>query len=138
MAQYNACNSYCDVFVVKINLILLSIFKKLLCVIGLQDFLSKNRRAKNQKVIAQKWSVKMVFLSTVQSSQENTCARVPFLINFQACNLALVASKKCYSHYIVWSTHQIQLGRSTVSTHIKRNTNFIWVGVFKMRTTRLI
>ena len=101
MARKNAFNSYCDVFVVKINLILLSIFTKPHCVIGLQDFFSNNRRAKNQKVIAQKWSVKMVILRTVQSSQESTCARVPFLINFQACNLALVAPKKCYSHYIV-------------------------------------
>ena len=36
------------------------------------------------EAVAQRCSVKMVFLEILQSSQENTCARVSFLINLQA------------------------------------------------------
>ena len=40
------------------------------------------------EAVAQRSSVKMVFLEILQNSQENTCARVSFLIKLQApaCN----------------------------------------------------
>ena len=38
------------------------------------------------EAVAQKCSVKKVFLEISQSSQENTFARVSFLIKLQACN----------------------------------------------------
>ena len=37
----------------------------------------------------QRFSVKKVFSDISQNSQENTCARVPFLIQFQALGLQL-------------------------------------------------
>ena len=42
----------------------------------------------NSEVVAQRWSVKNVFLEILQNSQENTCTRVSFLIKLQtsACN----------------------------------------------------
>ena len=36
------------------------------------------------EAVTQRCSVKKVFLEILQNSQENTCARVPFLIKFQA------------------------------------------------------
>ena len=38
----------------------------------------------SQEAVAQRFSVKMVFLEISQYSQENTCARVSFLIKLQA------------------------------------------------------
>ena len=42
----------------------------------------------SSEAVARKCSVKKVFLEVSQNSQENTCARVSFLINLQtsACN----------------------------------------------------
>ena len=42
----------------------------------------------NTEAVAQRCSVKKVFLENSQNSQENTCARVSFLIKLQAsaCN----------------------------------------------------
>ena len=37
----------------------------------------------NLEAVAQRCSVKKVFLEISQNSQENTCARVSFLINLQ-------------------------------------------------------
>ena len=37
------------------------------------------------EAVAQRYSVKKVFLEVSQNSQENTCARVSFLIKLQAC-----------------------------------------------------
>ena len=34
--------------------------------------------------VAQRWSVKKVFLEILQNSQENTCGRVSFLIKLEA------------------------------------------------------
>ena len=41
------------------------------------------------EVVVQKFSVKEVFLEISQNSQENTCARVSFLIKMQALSLQL-------------------------------------------------
>ena len=41
---------------------------------------------KLSEAVAQRCSVKKVFLEISQNSKENTCARVPFLIKLQACN----------------------------------------------------
>ena len=38
----------------------------------------------SQEAVAQRFSVKMVFLEISQYSQENTCDRVSFLIKLQA------------------------------------------------------
>ena len=38
------------------------------------------------KAVAQRCFVKKVFFKISQNSQENTCARVSFLIKLQACN----------------------------------------------------
>ena len=38
---------------------------------------------RNKEVVARRCSVKRVFLKISQSSQENTCARVSFLIKLQ-------------------------------------------------------
>ena len=46
------------------------------------DFLHKW----SSEAVAQRCSVKKVFLQISQNSQENTCARVYFLIKLQACN----------------------------------------------------
>ena len=40
-------------------------------------------------VLVQRCSVKKVFLEISQSSQENTCARVSFLVKWQAWGLQL-------------------------------------------------
>ena len=39
------------------------------------------------EAVAQRCSVKNMFLKISQNSQENNCARVSFLITMQACNL---------------------------------------------------
>ena len=39
------------------------------------------------EAVAQRWSVKKLFLKISQNSQENTCARVSFLIKLQAQQL---------------------------------------------------
>ena len=39
---------------------------------------------KNLEAVAQRYSVKKAFLEISQNSQENTCARVSFLIKLQA------------------------------------------------------
>ena len=44
-------------------------------------------RLERQKEVAQMCSVKKVFLEILQNSQENTCARVSFLIQLQASAL---------------------------------------------------
>ena len=44
------------------------------------------------EAVAQKCSVKMVFLENSQNSQENTCARVSFLIKLQASELQAIVS----------------------------------------------
>ena len=36
------------------------------------------------EAVAQRWSVKNVFLEILRNSQENTCARVSFLMKLQA------------------------------------------------------
>ena len=41
------------------------------------------------KAVVRKGSVKKLFLEILQNSQENTCARVSFLINLQASGLQL-------------------------------------------------
>ena len=38
------------------------------------------------EAVARRCSVKKVFLEILRNSQENTCARVSFLIKLQACN----------------------------------------------------
>ena len=43
-----------------------------------------NRINNNTTAVAQRCSVKKVFLETLQNSQENTCARVSILIKLQA------------------------------------------------------
>ena len=39
-----------------------------------------------QEALVQRCSVKKMFLEISQNSQENTCARVSFLIKLQTCN----------------------------------------------------
>ena len=41
-----------------------------------------NKPLIHKEAVAKRCSVKKVFLEISQNSQENTCARVPFLINF--------------------------------------------------------
>ena len=48
--------------------------------------LNKPLLNKKKEAAVQRCSVKNVFLEISQNSQENTCARVSFLINLQACN----------------------------------------------------
>ena len=43
----------------------------------------KKSKIKSLEAVAQRCSVKKVFLEISQNSQENTCARVPFLIKLQ-------------------------------------------------------
>ena len=43
----------------------------------------------------QRWSVKKSFLEILQNSQENTCARVSFLIKLQALALQLYLRRDC-------------------------------------------
>ena len=43
----------------------------------------------NTEAVAQRCSLKKVFLEISQNSQENTCARVPFLTNLQTSGLQL-------------------------------------------------
>ena len=38
------------------------------------------------EAVTKRYSVKKVFLEILHNSQENTCARVSFLIKLQACN----------------------------------------------------
>ena len=52
-----------------------------------EAFLNPKFRSSFSKAVAQSRSVKKVFLEISQNSQENTCARVSFLIKLQAaCN----------------------------------------------------
>ena len=44
---------------------------------------------KFEKAVARRCSVKKLFLGISQNSQENTCARVPFLIKLMASGLQL-------------------------------------------------
>ena len=63
---------------------------KLLC--GEMKFLRlllKDRTFITAEAVVQRCSVKKVFLKISQNSQENTCARVSFLIKFQAWDLQL-------------------------------------------------
>ena len=64
--------------------------------INLLQTLNLTRLKKNRiiyfrwlEVVVQKFSVKEVFLEISQNSQENTCARVSFLIKMQALSLQL-------------------------------------------------
>ena len=43
----------------------------------------------NQEAVAQRCSVKKVFLEASENSQENTCARVSFLIKLHPSGLQL-------------------------------------------------
>ena len=49
----------------------------------------KNKVEKTEAVV-RTWSVKKVFLEISQNSQENTCARVSFLITLQAQSATLL------------------------------------------------
>ena len=46
-------------------------------------------KVENVEAVARRCSVKKVFLEISQNSQENTCARVSFLIKLQASGLQL-------------------------------------------------
>ena len=46
----------------------------------------KNPGFEPAEAVAQRCSVKKVLLEISQNSQENTCARVSFLIKLRACN----------------------------------------------------
>ena len=41
-----------------------------------------------KEAVSWRYSIKKVFLEILQNSQENTCARVSFLIKLKTCNLA--------------------------------------------------
>ena len=45
-----------------------------------------NLNPENLEAVVQRCSVKKVFFEISQNSQKNICARVSFLIKFQACN----------------------------------------------------
>ena len=47
----------------------------------------------NTEVVVQRCSVKKVFLEIAQNSQENTWARIPFLIKLQASESALLKKR---------------------------------------------
>ena len=47
-------------------------------------FLSSEDNMENTEAVTQKGSVKKLFLKTSENSQENTCARVSFLLKLQA------------------------------------------------------
>ena len=49
--------------------------------------LIKDSESRKAEVVVQRCSVKKVFLKTLQNSQENTSARVSFLIKLQALGL---------------------------------------------------
>ena len=65
----------------------------------------------NPEVVVQRYSVKKVFLEISQNSQENTCARVSFLIklqahsiNFKSCDtMTSIAHEVKYIYeYVFW------------------------------------
>ena len=49
------------------------------------------------EAVARSYSVKKVFVKILQNSQENTCARVSFLIKLQAWGLT-ESEKGCWHH----------------------------------------
>ena len=60
-----------------------------ICIHSLTFRFSDLLRPRNTEAVAQKCSVKKVFLKILQNSQENTCARVSFLIKLQASSTLL-------------------------------------------------
>ena len=55
-----------------------------------------------KKAVAQTRSVKKVFLEISQNSQENTSARVPFLIKLQALGLQLYLKGDSDTGVLLW------------------------------------
>ena len=55
-----------------------------------------DNKSKDAEAVAQRCSVKKVFLEISQNSQENTCARASFLIKLQAWDLQLYLKKKLW------------------------------------------
>ena len=82
----------------------------------------------NSEAVAQKYSVKKMFLEISQNSQENTCARVSFLVNLQAETLALVLSCEfCeISKNTFFTEHLPGLAVSWVRSHVHTPTHAIF------------
>ena len=71
------------------------------------------------EAVTRKCSIKKVFLETLQNSQENTCARVSFLIKLQA--LACNDNKK---ETLVFSCEFCKMFKNTFLTEHLRETAF--------------
>ena len=66
-------------------------------------------------------SVKKVFLEILQNSQENTCARVSFLIKLQALGLWILSCEFCKVSKNTFFTEQLQVAAS-----INKNEEVFW------------
>ena len=60
------------------------------CVTNFNGNFNTENKVQRLKAVAQRCSVKKVFLEISQNSQENTCARVSFLIKLQPILLGLL------------------------------------------------
>ena len=94
------------------------------------------------EAVAQRCSVKKVFLEISQNSQENTCARVSFLIKLQdsGCNFI---EKKTLAQ--VFSCEFCDISKNTFSyrappeaASVKKARPFIFIEGFTCLTTSLI
>ena len=81
---------------------------------------------KLKEAVSQRWSVKKVFLKILQNSQENTCARVSFLIKLLVWGLQLCLEKTPAQ---VFSCEFSEISKNTFFTeHLQATTS-----VFKMQ-----
>ena len=67
-----------------------------------QTFISRNKVARMFRCSHRRCSVKKVFLEISQNSQENTCARVSFLIKLQASGLQLYYKRDYVTGIFLW------------------------------------
>ena len=56
----------------------------------------------DSEAVAQRCSVKKVFLKISQNSQESTCARVSFLIKLQAQSATLLKKSHIVCEILIW------------------------------------
>ena len=75
-------------YYVAVKLLLESTQKHVRNVAELREYLTKlqHQKISVRRSSHQRCSIKKVFLKVSQNSQENKCARVPFLIKLQGCN----------------------------------------------------
>ena len=76
-------------FILIIHLIRLLFSKKLQFGLSCIYLIILRKYIKNLQAVVRRWSVKKVFLEISQNSQEDSCARVSFLLKLQASGLQL-------------------------------------------------